>query len=75
VTTASGETVTGIRLNEDDISIQLRDMNGNLRSFLKDKVKEIRKDKPSLMPAYGSVLSKKELEDLVAYLSSLRGTS
>jgi putative heme-binding domain-containing protein len=74
VTTASGETVTGIRLNEDDISIQLRDMNGNLRSFLKDKVKEIQRDKPSLMPAYGSVLIKKELEDLVAYLSSLRGT-
>jgi len=25
------------------------------------------------MPAYGSVLSKKEIQDLVAYLSSLRG--
>jgi len=74
VTIASGETVTGIRLNEDDISIQLRDMNGNLRAFLKDKVKEIQRDKPSLMPAYGSVLSKKEIEDLVAYLSTLRGT-
>jgi len=74
VTTASGETVTGIRLNEDDISIQLRDRNGNLRAFLKDKVKQIRRDQPSLMPAYGSVLSKKEMEDLVAYLSSLRGT-
>ena len=59
--------------NEDDISIQLRDRNGNLRAFLKDKVKEIRRDNPSLMPAYGSVLSKKEIEDLVAYLSSLRG--
>ena len=75
ITTSSGQTVTGIRLNEDDISIQLRDMNGNLRSFLKDNVKEIQRDKPSLMPAYGSVLSKKEIEDLVAYLSSLRGTS
>ena len=74
VTIASGEAVTGIRLNEDDISIQLRDMNGNLRAFLKDKVKEIQRDKPSLMPAYGSVLSKKEIEDLVAYLSTLRGT-
>ena len=74
VTTSSGQTVTGIRLNEDDISIQLRDMNGSLRAFLKDNVKEIQRDKPSLMPAYGSVLSKKELEDLVAYLSTLRGT-
>src|SRR5215469_4195315 len=74
VTIASGETVTGIRLNEDDYSIQLRDMNGNLRAFLKDKVKEVQRDQPSLMPAYGSVLSKKEIEDLVAYLSTLRGT-
>ena len=74
VVTASGENVIGIRLNEDDISIQLRDRNGNLRVFLKDKVKEIRRDNPSLMPAYGSILSKKEIEDLVAYLSSLRGT-
>jgi putative heme-binding domain-containing protein len=73
VVTTSGETVTGIRLNEDDFSIQLREMNGNLRAFLKDNVKEIRRDNPSLMPAYGTVLSKKEIEDLVAYLSSLRG--
>jgi len=74
VITASGETVTGIRLNEDDISIQVRDMNGNLRAFLKDKIKEIQRDKPSLMPSYGTALGKKEIEDLVAYLSSLRGT-
>jgi putative heme-binding domain-containing protein len=72
--TASGETVTGIRLNEDDFSIQLRDMNGNLRVFLKDNIKEIQRDKPSLMPAYGRALGRKEIEDLVAYLSSLRGT-
>jgi putative heme-binding domain-containing protein len=70
--TISGEAVRGIRLNEDDTSIQLRDMNGNLRAFLKDKIKEILRDQPSVMPAYGSILSKKEIEDLVAYLSSLR---
>ena len=69
----SGQVVAGIRLNEDDISIQLRDTSDNLRSFLKDKIKEIRRDNPSLMPAYGSILSKKQLEDLVAYLSTLRG--
>lgn len=74
VVTKSGQTVAGIRLNEDDISIQLRDQNDNLRSFLKENLKDIRHDKPSLMPAYGSILSKKEIEDVVAYLSSLRGT-
>ena len=74
VVTKSGETVAGVRLNEDDFSIQLRDTRGNLRSFLKDNTKEIHRDSPSLMPAYGSILSKKELTDLIAYLNSLRGT-
>lgn len=73
VVTKSGQTVTGIRLNEDDISIQLRDENDSLRSFLKENIREMRHDKPSLMPAYGSTLSKKEIEDVVAYLSGLRG--
>lgn len=74
VATKDGKTVVGIRLNEDDLSIQLRDTSDNPRSFLKSNIKEIRRDQPSLMPAYGSILSKKELEDLIAFLSSLRGT-
>jgi putative heme-binding domain-containing protein len=73
VTTKSGQTVVGTRLNEDELSIQLRDTNDNLRSFLKDNLKEIRRDRPSLMPAYGSILTRTELEDVIAYLSSLRG--
>jgi len=73
VSTKSGQSYNGIRLNEDDLSVQLRDMTGNPRSVLKANIKEIRRDQPSLMPAYGSSLSAKELADVVAYLSSLRG--
>jgi putative heme-binding domain-containing protein len=73
VITKSGQTVAGIRLNEDDVSVQLRDEHDNLRSFLKENLREIRHDKPSLMPAYGSKLSRKEIDDVVSYLSSLRG--
>ena len=72
VVTKSGQTVNGLRLNEDDISIQVRDMGDNLRSFMKSDVREIKHDKPSLMPSYKS-LAKKDLDDLVAYLHSLRG--
>src|SRR5207249_3789381 len=36
----SGETVAGVRLNEDDLSVQLRDLGGNLRSFSKDNIRE-----------------------------------
>jgi len=73
VVTKSGQTIAGIRLNEDDVSVQLRDEHDNLRSFLKHNVVEIRRDKPSLMPAYGAKLSRKEIDDVVSYLSTLRG--
>ena len=73
VVTKSVDNIQGVRINEDDLSIQFRDTRDNIRSFMKTDVKEIRFDKPSLMPAYGSILSKKEIEDVVAYLSSLRG--
>ena len=68
----SGQTVTGVRLNRDDLSIQVRDTRDNLRSFLMETVREIRFDKPSLMPAYAS-MDRKDLEDIVAYLNSLKG--
>jgi putative heme-binding domain-containing protein len=73
VVTKANVSVRGIRLNEDDLSIQIRDTDGNLRSFLKTDLREIRRDRPALMPSYRDVLSGKEIADLVAYLSSLRG--
>ena len=69
----AGQTVAGLRLNEDDISIQLRDSQNNLRSFVKTNLREVRRDRPAIMPAYGKLLSKQEIDDVVAYLSSLRG--
>jgi putative heme-binding domain-containing protein len=69
----SGEIVTGIRLNRDDLSIQVRDAADNLRSFLMQNVKEVHYDKPSLMPSYAG-LNQKDFTDLVAYLNSLKGT-
>jgi len=69
--TADGREIAGVRLNEDDISIQLRVAGDGIRSFLKESLREIRRDRPSLMPAYQN-LPRKQLEDLVAYLSSLR---
>ncbi len=73
VVTRAGQTVAGLKLNEDDISIQLRDSQDTLRSFRKENLREVRRDKPALMPAYGTLLTKKEIEDVIAYLSSLRG--
>ena len=69
----SGSNVSGIRLNEDDLSVQVRDVAGNPRSYMKENIKEIHRDKPSLMPSYETRLSQKDLGDLVAYLNSLKG--
>ena len=73
VVTSGGERISGTRINEDDYSIQIRDMRGNLRSYMKTSVSEIQHPKQSLMPSYKTALSATELDDLVAYLSFLRG--
>ncbi len=70
---ASGETVRGIRLNEDSFTIQLRGAAGEFRSFRKLDLKDLRKlTQESPMPAYDT-LAASELDDLTAYLASLRG--
>jgi putative heme-binding domain-containing protein len=73
VITSRGDRIEGIRLNEDDFSIQIRDDAGNPRSFLKDATKTISRELRSLMPSYSAKLSAREIDDLVAYLSSLKG--
>jgi putative heme-binding domain-containing protein len=68
VTTTAGATVRGIFLGEDEYSIQLRDMRGNPRSFLKSDLREFRHETESLMPAY--TMPSTDLDNLVAYLRS-----
>ncbi|HTS24748.1 MAG TPA: c-type cytochrome [Bryobacteraceae bacterium] len=74
VTARNGDRIVGSRLNEDPFSIQIRDGDGRIRSFLKDEVREVRKQwGKTAMPSYGSVFSESELQELVQYLESLRG--
>jgi putative heme-binding domain-containing protein len=68
----SGQTVSGIRLNRDDLSIQLRDTEDKFRSIMMDTVREVRYDKPSVMPSYAGI-PQKDFNDVVAYLNSLKG--
>ena len=71
VRTAAGKSVRGIFIGEDEYSIQLRDMSGNPRSFLKSQLKDFQHESSSLMPAY--TMPSTDLDNLVAYLSSLKG--
>ena len=73
VETKAGETIRGLALNEDDLSIQIRDINGYPRSFLKDDLKSTYREQRSLMPSYASRLSAAEIDDVVAYLRTLKG--
>ena len=75
LTTKQGEHVEGIVLNEDDLSVQIRDTEGNPRSFLKDNLKDLHREERSLMPPYAQRLSASELNDLVGYLETLRGAA
>jgi len=74
VVTRDGTRITGVRVNEDTFTIQLRDFADRLYSFRKDELQELDKDwGKSPMPAYGALLSESEIRDLVAYLMSLQG--
>jgi putative heme-binding domain-containing protein len=77
VTVASnaGDRVTGVRVNEDSFSIQIRDGAGRTYSFWKKDLSQLDKQTgKSPMPSYQSQLSDEELTDLVAYLASLKET-
>jgi putative heme-binding domain-containing protein len=74
VTTQDDRAITGARVNEDAFSIQVRDVSGRVYSFWKEELKELHKDwGKSPMPSYRDKLTPAEIEDLVSYLSSLRG--
>jgi cytochrome c oxidase cbb3-type subunit 3 len=69
-----GRRITGVRLNEDTFTIQIIDLNGGLHSFFKEELKELQSDTgKSPMPSFRKTLSAPEVDDLVAYLYSLRG--
>ena len=74
VVTGTGQEVRGVRVNEDTFTIQVRDTAGKLYSFRKADVKQLDKElDKSLMPEYKSKVSGPDLDDLIAYLSSLEG--
>jgi putative heme-binding domain-containing protein len=72
VMTRDGRRLTGIRINEDTFTVQIRDISQKIHMFDKAELKEVIHEKKSLMPAYQS-LAKRDLDDMLAYLVSLRG--
>jgi len=72
VVTPEGKQITGVTLNEDSFTVQVMDANQQIHTFAKDKLRSFKKTRTSLMPAYDtSLLSDKDLQDLVTYLLSV----
>jgi cytochrome c oxidase cbb3-type subunit III len=70
----NGQVIEGMRVNEDSFTIQLRDAKGQIHSIQKFKVEKLEAEPgKSFMPSYKGKLSDTQLNDLVAYLSSLGG--
>ena len=72
VVTAEGLVIAGLRVNETNFSLQLREENGRFHSLLKRDLEEIHVLNISLMPGnHAEQLTVKELHDLFAFLMTL----
>jgi putative heme-binding domain-containing protein len=69
-----GRVLTGMRVNEDTFTIQLRDTNNRLYSLQKSDLEALYKLDGSVMPTYEKMLSRSDIDNVVSYLASLRGT-
>jgi putative heme-binding domain-containing protein len=74
VVTKDGQRIRGVKKNEDVFSIQVMDTRERIQGYLKSNLQELTYEKTSLMPVFTtSRLSDADLNDVVGYLSTLRG--
>jgi putative heme-binding domain-containing protein len=74
VVTKDGQRIRGANKNEDVFSIQVMDTRERIQGYMKSNLQDVIYEKTSLMPAFGPErLGDVDLNDLVGYLSSLRG--
>lgn len=69
----NGATLAGALIDEDTFSVRIMDVEGNLHSVLKTEVDSLEIDRGSTMTSYADMLSPSEIDDVVAYLSTLKG--
>jgi cytochrome c oxidase cbb3-type subunit III len=72
--TKDGQTIEGMRVASDSFATVLQDARGHFHSISKTDVVSLEKENgKSFMPAFGDQLSPAQLDDVTAYLSSLKG--
>jgi putative heme-binding domain-containing protein len=75
VITRDGTSITGRLLNHDTFQVLMLDPKEQLRTFMKTDLREHRFVEGSTMPSYRSTLSRQELADVIAYLTTLKGVA
>ena len=71
-TTADGAVVEGLRMGEDTFTLRLIDADERLWSFSKRELRSYERLKASTMPSTRGTLAAGEVDDLIAYLFTLR---
>ncbi len=73
VVTHGGRVITGVQVNEDNFSIQLREQQmGKFYSFFKRDLEMVSKQKKSIMPEnLTEQITPQELHDVFSYLITL----
>ena len=73
-TTQTGTEIRGIRVNEDVFYVSVRDARGTVHTLQKSELSKLERElEGTMMPSYASRIIGGDLDDLVAYLASLRG--
>lgn len=72
IVTRDGKTIRGKLLNQDPFSLQMLDSSGQLVALSRSQVQETHLVDPPPMPSYQGKLTSAGIDDLVAYLASLR---
>jgi cytochrome c oxidase cbb3-type subunit III len=76
LTTPDGRQIHGVKKNEDLFSVQIMDTRERIQGFLKEDMRQVADGTRSAMPAYDiDQLAEQDLDDLLAYLSTLRGAN
>ena len=74
VMTKDGHSYEGTRVYEDSFTIEIKDATGKFHGFKKLDLAKLEKlPGHSVMPSFKGTLSDAQLDDLIAYLASLKG--
>ena len=76
LTTPTGQQIHGVKKNEDLFSVQIMDTRERIQGYLREDMRTVTNEQRSSMPVFGvDKLTESDLDDLLAYLATLRGAS